>query len=186
MDRQIHAVVKLLSSARTNSYILRFCTEEWGGVQKRQAETYIQRARVIIKADYSVERSDFLGTRLALLDEIIEASIHSKQNSNAIGALKLQAQLTRLLEGSLMAIKNPAIDDGVNVLPGDGWRQQRSLLFPCGSCIAFSRSQSAPGFPTSLSQASIPIVMDCSCAALKSPPVYRPSRNPLAKIPIPE
>ena len=71
-----------------------------GGVQKRQAETYLQRAREIIKADYSVERSDFLGTRLALLDEIIEASIRCKQHSNAVGALKLQAQLTRLLEAS--------------------------------------------------------------------------------------
>ena len=99
IDRRIHTVIKLLSSAKTNSYILRFCTEEWG-VQKRQAETYLQRAREIIKADYSVERSDFLGTRLALLAEIIEASIRSKQHSNAVGALKLQAQLTRLLEGN--------------------------------------------------------------------------------------
>ena len=99
IDRRIHTVVKLLSTAKTNSYILRFCAEEWG-VQKRQAETYIQRAREIIKADYSVERSDFLGTRLALLDEIIEASIRCKQHSNAVGALKLQAQLTRLLEGN--------------------------------------------------------------------------------------
>ena len=39
------------------------------------------------------------GTRLALLDEIIEASIRCKQHSNAVGALKLQAQLTRLLDG---------------------------------------------------------------------------------------
>ena len=100
IDRRIHTVVKLLSSAKTNSYILRFCAEEWGGVLKRQAETYLQRASEIIKADYSVERSDFLGTRLALLDEIIEASIRCKQHSNAVGALKLQAQLTRLLEGS--------------------------------------------------------------------------------------
>ena len=99
IDRRIHTVVKLLSSAKTNSYILRFCTEEWG-VQKRQDETYLQRAREIIKADYSVKRSDFLGTRLALLDEIIEASIRSKQHSNAVGALKLQARLTRQLEGS--------------------------------------------------------------------------------------
>ena len=82
-----------------NSYILRFCTEEWV-VQKRQAETYLQRAREIIKADYSVERSDFLGMRLALLEEIIEASIRCKQNNNAIGALNLQAQLTGLLEAS--------------------------------------------------------------------------------------
>ncbi|ABB35876.1 conserved hypothetical protein [Synechococcus sp. CC9605] len=70
------------------------------GVQKRQAEKYLQRAREIIKADYSVELSDFLGTRLALLDEIIEAIIRCKQHSNAVGALKLQAHLTRLLEGS--------------------------------------------------------------------------------------
>ena len=98
IDRRIHIVVKLLSSAKTSSYILRFCAEEWG-VQKRQAETYLLRAREIIKANYSVERSDFLGTRLALLEEIIEASIRCKQHSNAVGALKLQAQLTRLLEG---------------------------------------------------------------------------------------
>ena len=97
IDRRIHEVVKLLSSAKTNSYIMRFCAEEWG-VKTRQAETYIQRARDIIRADYSVERNDFLGTRLALLDEIIEASIRTKQHSNAVGALKLQAELTRLLD----------------------------------------------------------------------------------------
>ena len=60
----------------------------------------MKRTRKINRADYSVERSDFRGTRLALLDEIIEASIRCKQHSNAVGALKLQAQLTRLLEGS--------------------------------------------------------------------------------------
>ena len=98
-DRRVHTIGKLLSSAKTNSYILRFCADEWG-VQKRQVETYLQRAREIIRADYSVERSDFLSTRLALLDEIIEASIRCKQHSNAVGALKLQAQLTRLLEGN--------------------------------------------------------------------------------------
>ena len=60
----------------------------------------MKRAREILRADYSVECSDFLGTLLALLDEIIEASIRCKQHSNAVGDLKLQAQLTRLLEGS--------------------------------------------------------------------------------------
>ena len=119
IDRRVHTVVKLLSSAKTNSYILRFCAQEWG-VQKRQAETYLQRAKEIMKADYSVERSDFLGTRLTLLEEINEASIRCKQHSNAIGALKLQAQLTRLLESSKASDKNRAIADGVCVLSGDG------------------------------------------------------------------
>ena len=99
IDRRIHAVVKLLSSAKTSSYDCRYARDQWG-VSQATVERYMKRAREIIKADYSVERSDFLGTRLALLDEIIEASIRSKQHSNAVGALKLQAQLTRLLEGS--------------------------------------------------------------------------------------
>ncbi len=98
IDRRVHTIVKLLSSAKTSSYIRRFAKEEWG-VSESQADQYLARARDIIRADYSVDRSDFLGSRLALLDEIIEASIRTKQHSNAVGALKLQAQLTRLLDG---------------------------------------------------------------------------------------
>ena len=50
VDRRVHAVAKLLASAKTTSYVLRYCAQEWG-VQKRQAETYLQRARDIIRAD---------------------------------------------------------------------------------------------------------------------------------------
>ena len=71
-----------------------------GGGTERQGQTYLKRAREIIRADYSIERSDFLSSRLALLDKVIDASINSKQHSNAVGALKLQAQLTRLLDSS--------------------------------------------------------------------------------------
>ena len=97
IDRRIHTVVKLLSSAKTSSYILRFCSEEWG-VTERQGQTYLKRAREIIREDYSIDRSDFLGSRLALLDKVIDASINTKQHSNAVGALRLQAELTRLLD----------------------------------------------------------------------------------------
>jgi len=97
IDRRIHTVVKLLSSAKTSSYIRRFAREEWG-VTDSQTGRYLQRAREIIRADYSIERPDFLSSRLALLDEVIEASIRTKQHSNAIGALRLQAELTRLLD----------------------------------------------------------------------------------------
>ena len=53
-----------------------------------------------------MERYDFLGTRLAILHEIIKASICCKQHSNAVGELKLQAQLTRLLESSWLPTKH--------------------------------------------------------------------------------
>ena len=99
IDRRVHIVVKLLSSAKTSSYVLRYCAEEWG-VSERQGHTYLARAREIIRADYSIERHDFLASRLALLDKIVDSSINTKQHSNAVGALKLQAQLTRLLESN--------------------------------------------------------------------------------------
>lgn len=97
IDRRIHEIVKLLSSAKTNSYICRYAAEEWGSSQ-RQAERYLARAREIVKADYSVERSDFLSSRLALLDKVIQKSIETGQHSNAVGALRLQAELTRMLD----------------------------------------------------------------------------------------
>ena len=97
IDRRIHTVVKLLSSAKTSSYIRRFAREEWG-VTDSQTGRDLQRAREIIRADYSIERPDFLSSRSALLDEVIEASIRTRQHSNAVGALRLQAELTRLLD----------------------------------------------------------------------------------------
>ena len=99
VDRRVHTVVKLLSSAKTSSYICRFASEEWG-VERRTAERYLAKAREIIRTDYSIERPDFLSSRLALLDKVIDASINSKQHSNAVGALRLQAQLTRLLDSN--------------------------------------------------------------------------------------
>ena len=95
--QRIHTVVKLLSSAKTNSYIRRYSAVEWGA-SERQVDRSLARDRDIIRADESVVRPDLLGSGLGLLDEIIEASIRCKQHSNAIGALKLQAQLTRLLD----------------------------------------------------------------------------------------
>jgi hypothetical protein len=36
---------------------------------------------------------------MAILDKVISRSIKENQHSNAVGALKLQCQLTRLFEG---------------------------------------------------------------------------------------
>ena len=87
----------MIVNAATTSQILRFCAVEWG-VKQRQAETYLARARAIVREDYSQERSDFLASRLGILDKVIQASIKSGQHSNAIGAARLQAELCQLLQ----------------------------------------------------------------------------------------
>ena len=97
LDRRIHTVVKLLSSAKITSYVIRYASQEWG-VGKATADRYLKEAPEIMRADYSVERNDFLASRLALLDEVIEASIRTIQHSNAVGTLRLQSELTQLMK----------------------------------------------------------------------------------------
>ena len=97
VDRRVHILVKLLGEARTTSFINQFAKEQWG-VSESQVYKYLKKAREIIRQDYTIERVDFLSSRLQMLDEIARASMASGQHSNAIGALRLQAELTRLLD----------------------------------------------------------------------------------------
>ena len=48
IDRRIHIVFKLLSSANTSSYVIRLCSEEWG-VGQRMAEKYLSHDRQTIR-----------------------------------------------------------------------------------------------------------------------------------------
>ena len=97
IDHRIDVIARMIVNAATTSQILRFCSVEWG-VGKRQAEAYLKRAREIVREDYSQERADFLASRIGILDKVIQASIKSGQNSNAIGATRLQAELTQLIQ----------------------------------------------------------------------------------------
>ena len=97
VERRINAVARMIVSASTQSQLLHFCSVEYG-VSKRQAQNYIHRARAIVREDYSQERADFLASRIGILDKVIQASIKSGQHSNAIGAIRLQAELTQLFQ----------------------------------------------------------------------------------------
>ena len=95
-DRRVDTMARMLISAGTTSQILRFSSAEWG-VTKRQAETYLARARRIVRDDYSQERADYLASRLAVLDSITQKAIKCGQLSAAVGAVRLGAELTQLL-----------------------------------------------------------------------------------------
>ena len=96
IDRRIDQVARMICSAATTSQICRYATTEWG-VDKRQAERYLARARELVKQDYAIDRAEFLASRLAILDKVAQASIRDGQHSNAIGAVRLQSELARLL-----------------------------------------------------------------------------------------
>ena len=95
-DRRVDELAKpLIGGARTSELLL-FCAENYG-VQKRQAAVYLAKAREQLKADMSINRQDFIATKLALLDEVQQKSLRSNQMGSVIGSIRLQAELVQIL-----------------------------------------------------------------------------------------
>ena len=82
----------MLVNCYRSSEIAEFCLREWG-VGRSGASDYIAKARELIREDCGIDRHDFIGSRLAMLDQIARASTESGQHSNAIGALRLQLEI---------------------------------------------------------------------------------------------
>jgi len=97
IDHRIDVITRMFMNAGTTSQILRYCSVEWG-VGKRQAETYLARARDQVKQDYSLDRAEFLASRLGVLDSITQKAIKANQLSAAVGSVRLAAELARLLD----------------------------------------------------------------------------------------
>jgi len=96
VDRRVHKIARMLVMCSTRSQIQEFASGEWGA-SRAQIDVYIQRARLMIRDDYSVDRADFIASRLGTLDKILQESIRAGQHSNAIGAIRLAAELTQTL-----------------------------------------------------------------------------------------
>lgn len=93
IEARIDKVQRMLICCASLSDIKRFAAKEWG-VASRTVDTYVQRARQQLREDCAIERADFIAARLGTLDKIIRESISSGQHSNAIGALRLQMEVT--------------------------------------------------------------------------------------------
>ena len=93
MDFRIDRVARLLINCASRSEIIEYVRKEWG-ISRGMADRYIDRARKQIRDDYSLERADFLATRLGTLDKVVKEAIKSNQLNCVVGALRLQADLT--------------------------------------------------------------------------------------------
>lgn len=94
---QVHQVQEWLTLGKRPNQIRQLCSEHWG-LQTRVAEMRIQDARRQMVVDANVmDRTDKVGQMLQQLEQVLEQSLQSKQGSNAIGALRLQADLLQLL-----------------------------------------------------------------------------------------
>ena len=92
---RVNQVARMLINCASRSYIVRYVAKEWG-LSSRTADKYIADARLILREDANIDRSDYLASRLQTIDTIVQKAMKAGQFNNAIGALKLQSELLGL------------------------------------------------------------------------------------------
>jgi hypothetical protein len=95
--QQVHQVQEWLTQGKRPNEIRRLCSEQWG-LTTRVAEHRMHDARRQMVIDANVyDRQEKVGQMLQQLEEVLNQSLNMRQGSNAIGALRLQADLLQLL-----------------------------------------------------------------------------------------
>ena len=94
---QVHQVQEWLTLGKRPNQIRALCAELWG-LKTRAAEQRIHDARKQMVVDCNdMDRKDKVGQMLQQLEEVLQQALDMRQGSNAIGAIRLQADLLQLL-----------------------------------------------------------------------------------------
>lgn len=94
---QVFKVQEWLVAGHRPNEIRRFCSDEWG-LNSRVAESRIQAARRQMIQDVNcLDRKEKAAQIIEQLEKVLNMSLETKQCSNAIGSLSLQAKLLGLL-----------------------------------------------------------------------------------------
>lgn len=97
---QTDIVKELITKGKTAHWIRRFMADEHG-LTKAQTEDRMRNARREMLEDLStITRQEAAAKMVNQLDELLELARDNKQLSNAIGALRLQAELMGLQQRS--------------------------------------------------------------------------------------
>jgi hypothetical protein len=91
--RQVDQVREWLITGYRPSEIRQLCAEHWG-VRTRAAESRMQEARREVLRDIAaIDRQEITAQMVESASDILKLARESRQLSNAIGALRLQAEL---------------------------------------------------------------------------------------------
>lgn len=94
---QVHQVQEMLTAGVRPNVIRRYCADEWG-LSTRTAEKRMADARRKMVTDANCyDRTEKVGQMLQQLEKVLEDALKMRQGSNAIGAIRLQADLLQLL-----------------------------------------------------------------------------------------
>ncbi len=94
---QIHQVQEWLTEGKRPNEIRRLCCDEWG-LSTRVSETRMADARRQMVLDVNTyDRKEMAAKMIQSLDTVLNQALEMHQGSNAIGAMRLQADLLQLL-----------------------------------------------------------------------------------------
>lgn len=94
---QVAQVQEWLTMGKRPNQIRQLCADEWG-LLTRAAEARMHEARKQMVVDVDVYvRKDKAAQMIQQLEQVLEQALQMRQGSNAIGALRLQADLLQLL-----------------------------------------------------------------------------------------
>jgi uncharacterized membrane protein len=94
---QIHQVQEWLTQGKRPNQIRALCAEHWG-LKTRASEQRMQDARRQMVVDVNTyDRKEMAAKMLQSLETVLNQALEMRQGSNAIGAMRLQADLLQLL-----------------------------------------------------------------------------------------
>ena len=97
MDMRINRVARLLANGAVRSEILQYAAKEWEA-SDRTADTYIARARELIRADWETDRLTFTAEILAQLATLQKEARKQNNLDAALGCIKTAAQIAQVLQ----------------------------------------------------------------------------------------
>ena len=91
---RVEELADMIVKGYSQREMVRHVTESWG-LTSDVATRYIREARDIVKADLvDIDRVDMLASKVQMLEQIARDSVASGRENNAIGAIRLLAELT--------------------------------------------------------------------------------------------
>ena len=91
---RIEELADMIVKGYSQREMVRHVTESWG-LTSDVATRYIREARDVVKEDLvDIDRVDMLASKVQMLEQIARDSVASGRENNAIGAIRLLAELT--------------------------------------------------------------------------------------------
>lgn len=97
MDMRVNRVARLLANGAVRSEIMQYAAKEWKAAE-RTTDTYIAKARDLIRADWETDRLTFTAEILAQLATLQKEARKTNNLNAALGCIKTAAQIAQVLQ----------------------------------------------------------------------------------------